>query len=69
MQNWKQLVYQKPPNSPSSNQDDKKVVELKANLAREQKVLEKLAAQTKNLQASTKSQEEELASIKKESTV
>jgi hypothetical protein len=34
---------------------DKKVLEIKASLAREQKALEKLAAQTKNLQASTKS--------------
>jgi seryl-tRNA synthetase len=38
---------------------DKKVVEIKASLAREQKTLEKLIAQTKNLQVSTKSQEKE----------
>jgi hypothetical protein len=58
---------EQPPNSPSSNQDTnnsiRKVVEIKASLTKEQKALEKLAAQSINLQASTKSQKNELARI------
>jgi hypothetical protein len=42
---------------------DKKVVDIKASLAREQKTLAELTAQTKTVQASTEKQEKELASI------
>jgi seryl-tRNA synthetase len=42
---------------------DKKVVHTKASLEREHKTLAELTAQTKTLQASTKNQEKELASI------
>jgi septal ring factor EnvC (AmiA/AmiB activator) len=42
---------------------NRKVVDIKANIAREHKPLKNLTAQTKNLQASKKNQEKELASI------
>jgi septal ring factor EnvC (AmiA/AmiB activator) len=48
---------------------DREVVEIEASLAQEQKALEKLSAQTKDLLANTKSEEKELARIDKKTNI